>query len=128
MARSRRSRKIPQSPCGCEVVISGNPLAHEQAPWRFIVPGKVEPPNIFFGHLFSPDNPDLPTPAYDPMLKEWFIEESEALPDPDRDAVICGFCDEPTSAIVGFDDVDIYREEAGLPRDWHFGWIFEIRK
>ena len=106
--------KRPASPCQC-------PVDRE---WRLIVAGP-EPPasGLSLSRLFGPNADALETPAYDPVLKEWFLDESDALPDSDRDAVICVCCDEPTTGIIGYDDVDILRDRAGASAEWHFRFM-----
>ena len=106
----------PKSPCQCPV----------DGYWRLIVAGPRPQASGFSAMLADiggPNASSLETPAYDPMLKEWFLDEADALPDEDRDDLICVVCDEPTTGIVGYQDVGIYREEAGLSSEWHFRWI-----
>ena len=106
--------KRPQSPCKCPI----------DGDWRLIVAGPEPPTSGFFpSEFFGPNRSTLETPAYDPILKEWFVDEADALPDSDRDAVICVECDEPTTGIVGYDDVSIYRQEAGASAEWHFRFM-----
>ena len=85
------------------------------------------PDSKFWRGMFSADYEYLETPAYDPTLRIWFSHESDVMPDLERDALICGVCDEPSSGTVGFgngiDEVRLYREEAGLNPQWHFGWV-----
>jgi hypothetical protein len=114
---AKRNRQRLKSPCGCSV----------DSQWRTIVEGGAPPPHWFWGTLFTPNDANLGTPAYDPALKEWFLPEEYVLPDPDRDALICLECDEPTDGIIGFgdglDEVSINRERAGLNPAWHFAWV-----
>jgi len=115
MAKQNKQRL--KSPCGCS--LDGH--------WRVIVEGAAPPPNWLWGTQFSPNDEYLETPAYDRALKEWFLPEAYVLPDPDRDALICLECDEPTDGSIGFgdglDEVRIYRERAGLNPEWHFAWV-----
>ena len=113
---ARRGR-LPKSPCGCRV----------DGQWRIVVGGIAPPPHWLWGTRFSPEDIYLETPAYDRTLRLWFLPEAYVLPDPDRDALICLVCDEPTGGMIGFgdglDEVETCREQAGLNPEWHFEWI-----
>jgi hypothetical protein len=118
---AKRKEQRLKSPCGCRM----------KGHWRIIVSGMAPPPNWLWGTMFTSNDAHLSTPAYDPALKEWFLYEEWVLPDPDRDALICLECDEPTDGTIGFGDgldeneVGLERAQAGLNPVWKFAWVTE---
>jgi hypothetical protein len=111
---AKRNKQRLKSPCGCGFTLP-----------RIIVEGEPPAPHHIWGIHGTPA--DMDTPAYDPTLKQWFLSDLTVLPDPDRDALICLECNEPTDGIIGFgdgaDEVSGERELAGLNPAWHFEWI-----
>ena len=107
-----RRSSPPKSPCGCNVI---------EDRFRLIVDGpSLEPRGSSFAELLGNLPSQWPTPAYDRKLRLWFLHEEYIFPDYERDALVCTECDQLTDGIANQDDIDIYREQAGLNPEWHF--------